>query len=91
MQDYFTRSARSSARMEGGDLATNSVDLMRDYAGEELKTYRDANPKAGFLCTYDRSWKNPKCCLNIWPYEQGLKILMIFMILEFPGTIMESI
>jgi hypothetical protein len=45
----------------------------------------------GFLCKYDRSWKNPKCCLGIWPYEQGLKILMVLMILEFPYTVYECI
>lgn len=97
LKDFAKRSAKLSASqdlldslLEGGAEGDDSV-LKSDLSEEEFSKYRLANPKAGFLCTFDRSWKNPKCCMGIWPYEQGLKILMCFMMCEFPYTIYECV
>jgi len=35
---------------------------------------------------YEPTWKNPTCCFCL-PYEQGLRILMTFFLLETLGLI----
>jgi len=57
-----------------------------------LEKYYAENPRLGcMVCTYDKTWEDPKCCMEMWPYEQGLRLLMCILILEFPGTVWEAI
>jgi len=61
---------------EGGD---ETYDSNKKYEDDE---------KEKLLCfdCYEKSWDKPKCC-GCFPYEAGLRIVMILLMFEFLGTI----
>jgi len=57
---------------------------MLDDPGDE--EFPDEKEKCICVDCYEYSWDKPKCCLCL-PYEAGLRLMMIYLIMEFCGTI----